>query len=293
MHPHTQNIENRAAFPPPPSSDEETLPSAAASPPPSSSLVGGGSGSSGASFASSSGTIASDPVIANAPSFLPSAAFAAASSGAAAYGKYPSIRCTELQCGSLRFLICDTPDDDRSAEYVCLFKEKGVTDIARACKPKYDRDVFEQAGISVHEFYFEDGGIPDSHVLDSWMTLVHECVRHNAKTLNAAPSAPQLSSDASMLRAIAVHCVAGLGRAPLLVAVAFIEYGMTPLDTIDLIRSKRRGSLNSKQIRFLLDVYKPKRLFGADPKTKPSSGFGAKSSHEHGGFLSGIFKFFG
>ena len=51
---------------------------------------------------------------------------------------------------------------------------------------------------------------------------------------------------------IAVHCVAGLGRAPVLVAIALIEAGMDPLDSIENIRSKRRGAFNKPQIAFLV-----------------------------------------
>lgn len=52
--------------------------------------------------------------------------------------------------------------------------------------------------------------------------------------------------------AIAVHCVAGLGRAPVLVAIALIEMGMKPLDTIEFIRGKRRGAFNKPQIAYLV-----------------------------------------
>ncbi|KAF9176192.1 Protein tyrosine phosphatase type IVA 3, partial [Haplosporangium sp. Z 27] len=57
---------------------------------------------------------------------------------------------------------------------------------------------------------------------------------------------------------IAVHCVAGLGRAPLLVALALIEAGMSPEDSIAYLRERRRGVLNSKQSKFILD-YKRKK----------------------------------
>lgn len=54
---------------------------------------------------------------------------------------------------------------------------------------------------------------------------------------------------------IAVHCVAGLGRAPALVAIALIEMGMKPLDAIEFIRGKRRGAFNKPQIAYLVSAY--------------------------------------
>ena len=41
-----------------------------------------------------------------------------------------------------------------------------------------------------------------------------------------------------------MHCVAGLGRAPLLVAIALVHKGCQPVNAINLIRSKRKGALN-------------------------------------------------
>merc|ERR1719228_1207750 len=57
---------------------------------------------------------------------------------------------------------------------------------------------------------------------------------------------------------VAVHCVAGLGRAPVLVALALIESGMKYEDAIQFIRQKRRGAINSKQLTYL-EKYRPKQ----------------------------------
>jgi protein tyrosine phosphatase type IVA len=51
---------------------------------------------------------------------------------------------------------------------------------------------------------------------------------------------------------IAVHCLSGLGRAPVLVAIALIEAGLDPSHTVDLIRRNRQGALNQNQIGFLM-----------------------------------------
>lgn len=53
---------------------------------------------------------------------------------------------------------------------------------------------------------------------------------------------------------IAVHCVAGLGRAPVLVALALIDLGLTSRDAVHLVRQKRRGAFNRGQLGFL-DLY--------------------------------------
>ncbi len=50
---------------------------------------------------------------------------------------------------------------------------------------------------------------------------------------------------------IAIHCQSGLGRAPVLVAVALIEHGVSAFDACTYVRGIRRGCFNNNQIKFL------------------------------------------
>ena len=88
--------------------------------------------------------------------------------------------------------------------------------------------------------HFPDGDPPPPSVIDAWLAL---CKRVFDK---GNPGK----------KTIAVHCVAGLGRAPVLVAISLIEGGLQPLEAVTLIRSRRRGAINAKQLAYLEGVYK-------------------------------------
>ena len=105
-----------------------------------------------------------------------------------------------------------------------------VKHVVRVCDPTYDASVFESAGITVHDMPFSDGEPPPADVINAWLSV--------SKTSNKESC-------------VAVHCVAGLGRAPVLVAISLIEGGMEPLDAVAYIRKHRRGAINSKQMKFL------------------------------------------
>ncbi|VVC95219.1 unnamed protein product [Leptidea sinapis] len=80
-----------------------------------------------------------------------------------------------------------------------------------------------------------------------------------------SPSSPTYSYDTAPLSAegiepssaVAVHCVAGLGRAPVMVAIALIELGMKYEEAVETIRDQRRGAINAKQLSYL-ERYRPK-----------------------------------
>lgn len=39
--------------------------------------------------------------------------------------------------------------------------------------------------------------------------------------------------------------------APVLVAIALIESGMSPLDSVAFIRQRRRGAINNRQLKYI------------------------------------------
>ncbi|XP_060148620.1 protein tyrosine phosphatase type IVA 1-like isoform X3 [Globicephala melas] len=91
----------------------------------------------------------------------------------------------------------------------------------------------------IEDWPFHDGAPPFNQTVDDWLSLV---------TIN-------FHEDPGCC--IAVHCVAGLGRGPVLVALALIEGGMKYEDAVQLIRQKQRGAFNSKQLLYL-EKYRPK-----------------------------------
>lgn len=86
---------------------------------------------------------------------------------------------------------------------------------------------------------YKDGTTPPKEVLKTWLDL---CFNKFQKEKSKG--------------SIAIHCVAGLGRAPLLVAIALIESGRDYTDAVQLIRKKRSGCINRAQLEYLRN-YKP------------------------------------
>jgi len=132
-----------------------------------------------------------------------------------------------------------------------------VTDVVRVCEATYPASGLESAGISLHELPYPDGHSPPKEILDKWLKLVNERFIKSPPSLvsdsvPASHSGSLAAVSADGPPCIAVHCVAGLGRAPVLVAIALIEFaGMNYSDAVTLIRKHRRGAINGKQLNWL------------------------------------------
>jgi len=145
-----------------------------------------------------------------------------------------------IERNHLRFLIIDAPTDINLDAYIKEMQNYNVCDLARACECTYNSQKLIQCNIRVHDIPFPDGDPPPKLVIQKWLTICNDTFKNNNPNKHS----------------VAVHCVAGLGRAPVLVAIALIEDGMEPVDAIALIRSKRRGAINAKQLHYLQNDYK-------------------------------------
>lgn len=125
----------------------------------------------------------------------------------------------------------DRPTEINLPNYLHELKKAGVTDIVRICEPTYSAGEVEKQGISMHELPFADGQSPPAEVIESWMKITKSMMNKKG--------------------CVAVHCVAGLGRAPVLVAVALINGGLPAVDAVAYIRKERRGAINAPQLKFL------------------------------------------
>jgi len=151
-----------------------------------------------------------------------------------------------IQWNHLKFLIMDAPNESNISVYIKECKRYNVSDIVRTCEVTYSRSEVEAAGIVFHEMQFTDGESPPREIINSWLLLVHE--KFGLK------NHPKIGDNC-----IAVHCVAGLGRAPVLVAIALIDAGLDALNAVELIRSSRRGAINVRQLGYLEQFYRQKQ----------------------------------
>ena len=134
----------------------------------------------------------------------------------------------------------DAPTDSTIDLYVQEMKNHNVSHCVRVCDSSYSPKTVKDSGIEFHDWPFTDGSAPPEEIVSKWFSLIKSTF-----------------SNENNKSTIAIHCVAGLGRAPVLVALALIEFAkMEALDAIQFIRSKRRGAINAKQLDYI-DSYSP------------------------------------
>jgi len=145
----------------------------------------------------------------------------------------------EVTYKGMRFLITHNPTNSTIEKFLEILQQYKADIVVRVCESTYDVEPLTNNGIQVHDWAFDDGAAPPKVVVDDWLKLLKQHLKENNGN------------------SIAVHCVAGLGRAPVLVALALMESGIKYEDAVTFIRQKRRGAINKKQLHYL-EKYRPR-----------------------------------
>jgi protein tyrosine phosphatase type 4A len=139
---------------------------------------------------------------------------------------------TFIEYKTKRFYISHAPTRDNIENFITQLEKNNIKHVVRLCKPTYDSLQLESQGICLYDLDIPDGSAPDAEQIQEWEQILK----------NVQPS-----------EAVLVHCVAGLGRAPMMVAIALINEQMKPYEAIEYIRKCRPGSINKKQLEFLVN----------------------------------------
>lgn len=118
-------------------------------------------------------------------------------------------------------------------------QKHNVSTVVRVCEPSYKKDVLEGAGIEVRDLAYEDGTFPPPNIVDEWFeVLKQKWVSRLGLGMwwDADDSDAFCRYSENPDNCVAVHCVAGLGRAPVMVALALIELGLKYEGAVELIR---------------------------------------------------------
>ena len=108
-------------------------------------------------------------------------------------------------------------------------KSSNVQNIVHLIEIEYDKNEFMD--VQFHDLIFNDGGYPNDDVLIKWLKLLDYFNINSMK--------------------VGIHCKASLGRAPLLIAIGLIYYGLTSEDAIYNIRKIINNAINTIQISYL------------------------------------------
>jgi hypothetical protein len=91
---------------------------------------------------------------------------------------------------------------------------------------------------------FDDGSPPPDAIIENWLHIVKEVNFPSASgkkpaAAGGAGGGGNGKDEEKPAPCIAIHCVAGLGRAPLMVTLALVTAGIPYTKAVELIRAKR------------------------------------------------------
>jgi len=136
------------------------------------------------------------------------------------------------------FIISESPTEINITDYIYLVKKNNINLVICLSENKiYDSNIFKNVNIDYLHFPIKDGTTPTDEQIK------------------------KISVFLSRYNSVAFHCDAGLGRAPLFLAISFILlFNYKPAIIIEKIRSKETKAFNTNQICYLFGFKRKKYL---------------------------------
>jgi protein tyrosine phosphatase type 4A len=144
-----------------------------------------------------------------------------------------------VKTNKINFILSPSPTQYNILEYSKMLKKQNVKYVVNLCGTNYDTSILDEIGVSYRPIHYPDGSIPTDFIIKEWKQICDKSI--------------------SEYKNIAVHCISGLGRAPTLICFYLVYYeDWTSHGSIEHIRKLRKGSINSIQLNYILNIKKKK-----------------------------------
>ena len=142
-----------------------------------------------------------------------------------------------IKTDKINFILSSSPKQYNILEYCEILKKQNVKYVVNVCGSEYDTSILDEIGVLYKPIDYPDGSNPTDFIIKEWKQT---CDKSISESKN-----------------IAVHCVSGLGRAPTLICFYLVYYdNWSSYSSIEHIRQLRKGSINSFQLKYILNIKK-------------------------------------
>ena len=159
-----------------------------------------------------------------------------------------SINAKIITVQTYKFVVSPTPSACNINCYKDFLVKHNIKIVVNFCESVYDTSYLDKYLIEVIHLFIPDGSTPTIEIVEKWFKILDRMVQEKKQ-------------------GIAIHCVSGLGRAPVMLGIAMLKLHkkiagskkITGLDTVARIRHHIPGALNTKQLEFLDKFKLPKK----------------------------------
>lgn len=134
-----------------------------------------------------------------------------------------------------KFIAMSCPSNYKIGSIIDELKKKNIKNIIRLNEESsYDKYIFKDNGITVHDLYFDDMTVPSIYIIKKFLNIIS-------------------NNDAEEI--FAIHCKAGIGRTGILICIyLIIKFNFKPVYAIAYLRMLRPGSIMHHQGLFIESI---------------------------------------